>query len=88
MWDNLPHVHDNAEVFNVMDAAGHRVLARPKYRPQDGPIEYVFNQLQRELSKIIHTIANEHEFVQAITTIITNITGASIDATFVHCGYA
>jgi len=84
LWDNLTS-HHAPQVFNTVTLAGHRVLARPPYRPVDGPIEYVFNQLQQELSHRIHHIPNEAAFVQEVHAIVTNLGG--FDATFQHCGY-
>ena len=84
MWDNLS-AHHSAQVYNTVTFAGHRVLARPPYRPVDGPIEYIFNQLQLDLTHRIHTIKNEADFIAAVNAIITNLGG--FDATFQHCGY-
>jgi hypothetical protein len=38
LWDNLSS-HGNGNVFNTVTQAGHRVLNRAAYRPEDGPIE-------------------------------------------------
>jgi hypothetical protein len=85
MWDNL-WAHLNGQVHNTVTSAGHRVLARPAYRPVDGPIEYVFNSLQGNISRRIGEIQDDVSFVRVITDIITNLTG--FDAYFVNCGYA
>jgi hypothetical protein len=84
MWDNLS-AHLNAQVYNTVTAAGHRVLRRPPYRPVDGPIEYVFNTLQGEISRRIGEIQDDNSFVAVIRDVITNLTG--FDAYFVNCGY-
>ena len=84
MWDNLKS-HLNNQVYNTIVNAGHRVLRRPPYWPSDGPIEFVFNQVQIQLTKRMYEIKNDNDLVNAMTTILTNLTG--LDATFVHCGY-
>ena len=85
MWDNL-RAHHSPIVYNTVTFAGHDVLARPPYRPCDGPIEYVFNHLQMELTHRIYSIADEASFVNAVMNIITNL-GPGFDACFQHCGY-
>ena len=84
MWDNLT-AHNCAQVYNRVVASGHRVLRRPAYRPVDGPIEYVFNQLQCRLTNRIDEVTDDMSFNTVVHDIITNLTG--FDATFVHCGY-
>ena len=48
LWDNL-NSHKSGAVTNAVYGAGHRVLNRPPCRPQDGPIEHTFNQLEQEV---------------------------------------
>jgi hypothetical protein len=84
MWDNLT-AHNCAQVYNRVVTSGHRVLRRPAYRPVDGPIEYVFNQLQCRLTNRIDEVTDDMSFNTVVHDIITNLTG--FDATFVHCGY-
>jgi len=84
MWDNLT-AHNCARVYNRVVAAGHRVLRRPAYRPVDGPIEYVFNQLQCQLTNRIGEVTDDVSFSTLVHDIITKLNG--FDATFVHCGY-
>jgi hypothetical protein len=85
MHDNLS-AHKEASVQNAITAAGHRSLLRAAYNPVDGPIEYVFNQLQCELTHRINEITDDASFVRVVHSIITNLRG--FDGTFVHCGYA
>jgi transposase len=84
LWDNLS-AHGNDMVLNVVYGAGHRVIARPPYRPWLGPIEFVFNQLQNASRLRDYAVDNGAQFVQIIPRILTNIQG--IEATFTHCGY-
>jgi len=84
MHDNLG-AHKEASVCNAITAAGHRVICRPAYRPVDGPIEYVFNQLQGELTNRMNEVTDEKSFVALVYSVITNLHG--FDETFVHCGY-
>ena len=35
--------HHAPEVFEAIRECGHRVVCRPPYRPQDGPVEYAIN---------------------------------------------
>ena len=84
MHDNLT-AHLDARVTNLIEQAGHRVQARPAYRPVWGPTEYAFNQLQCELTNRVNEITDDTTFAAVVTSILTNLTG--FDATFVHCGY-
>ena len=84
LWDNLS-AHLNAAVFNAVTFPGHQTVARPPYRPEWGPIEFIFNQLEQELQHRIHWIKDENDFHREVMSILTNLSG--FDATFVHCGY-
>ena len=48
--DNLTS-HKAPEVYEAVRERGHRVVCRPPYRPQDGPVEYVINQVCVKLDK-------------------------------------
>ena len=85
LWGNLA-THLAAQVVNAVFAAGHRSLGRPPYRPEDGPIEFAFNDLQCALTHRLGEIHDDNSFVQTLTSIVANM-GAGFDATFVHCGY-
>ena len=61
------------------------MLQRPPYRPVDGPIEYIFNQLQNQLTLRAGEISDDVTFSALVYSILTNLSG--FDATFVHCGY-
>jgi len=84
LWDNLTS-HHSVLVMNSVYAAGHRVVARPPYRPCDGPIEYLFNQLQRELTACPYKIKNDADLQREVSRIVMNLGG--FNATFAHCGY-
>ena len=85
LWDNLA-THHAAQVVNAVFAAGHLCLGRPPYLPEDGPIEFAFNDLQCALTHRLGEIHDDNSFVQTLTSIVANM-GAGFDATFVHCGY-
>jgi hypothetical protein len=67
MWDNL-RSHKSARIINLVYNAGHRIVCRPPYRPQDGPIEYAFNMLEQELPHHLHTVTDDASFVQVQST--------------------
>ena len=48
--DNLT-LHRAPEVYEAVRERGHRVVCRPLYRPQDGPVEYAINQVCVNLVK-------------------------------------
>jgi transposase len=82
--DNLSS-HTNALVRHVVQQGGHRLLFRPPYKPRDGPIEYVFNRLQHELSLRLHEIRNQRDLERSVYDIVRGIT--SFENYFTHCGY-
>jgi hypothetical protein len=49
---------------------GHRIICSAPYCPRDGPVEYVSNRIQHELSLRLHTIRNEVELEQAIYAVV------------------
>jgi hypothetical protein len=53
--DNL-NIHHNPLVLHLIRQRGHRVVFRAPYRPQDGPIEYVFNTIETGLTAAMHAI--------------------------------
>ena len=84
MNDNLSS-HLNARVTATITAAGHRVIARPAYRPQDAPCEFAFNTLQRELDLRAESIQNATDLAREVGSILTAL--LPMDAYFRHCGY-
>ena len=48
LWDNLSSQFSD-EIANEIYALGHRLVPSPAYYPADGPIEYIFNQVETGL---------------------------------------
>jgi hypothetical protein len=86
LWDNLRAHHSPLETNVVYgNPGGHRIIARPPYRPQDGPVEYANNHLLSMIRALCYNISTDAELVGIMPTLISKITG--IPDTFVHCGY-
>jgi len=83
LMDNL-HAHTTPLVQQTITDAGHQLLYRPKYRPADAPIEYVFNTLQAELRVRMREVDGTN-IVDHIRDIIANMNGFQNYFTF--CGY-
>ena len=83
--DNLSS-HRAPEVFEAVRLSGHRVVCRPPYRPQDGPVEYAINQVCQRLvqrwSEVEDLTTMQHVVEEIIDNDINNMEG-----TFLHCGY-
>ena len=86
MHDNVRFHHDG-RVAVTAAAAGHRVLARPAYRPVDGPIEYVFNTLQQDLSARRAHIFNGQDLRREVNNALVSMAARGFDGYFAHCGY-
>lgn len=86
LWDNLGS-HITATVMNIVHSTpgGHRVVARPPYRPQDGPIEYANNKLVTLMRQHCYNITTDDELVQAMPGLIAQLNG--FRETFKYCGY-
>ena len=84
MHDNLAS-HLKIRVAITINGAGHRVIARPPYRPQDAPCEFAFNTLQRELDIRADFIHNAADLAREVSNILTAL--PPMDAYFRHCGY-
>ena len=83
--DNLTS-HKAPEVYEAVRERGHRVVCRPPYRPQDGPVEYAINQVCIKLDKCWSECAD----LVSMKTVVEEIIDGDIsnmDETFVHCGY-
>ena len=80
MWDNLSS-HKTAMVSNLIAASGHRRV--------DGPIEYVFNMLQQQLSVAMYDIDNENHMVTEVTRIMQSVCNIpnGFDNLFQYVGY-
>jgi hypothetical protein len=85
LHDNLTF-HKVPEVYEAVRERGHRVVCRPPYRPQDGPVEYAINQVCVKLD----TCWSECADLESMKTVVEEIIDDDItnmDETFVHCGY-
>jgi hypothetical protein len=83
--DNLSS-HKSLEVLEAVRRRGHRVVCRPPYRPQDGPVEFAINQVCCRLVKRWSEVSD----LQTMQTVIQHIINTEIngmDATFLKCGY-
>jgi len=58
LWDNLSS-HFSDEIAYSIYAQGHNIVPRPAYYPADGPIEYVFNQIEVSLQSNLYHIRND-----------------------------
>ena len=84
LHDNLT-AHHSALVTNTIRRAGHQVLPRPAYRPTDGPIEFVINTLEQELTNRIYHIMDDNDLYRELHSVVAGMRG--FDAYFAHCGY-
>jgi len=84
LWDNL-RAHYCPEVANLIYAAGHAIVPRTPYYPCDGPIEYVFNQLECGLRAHVFSIRCMGDLRRKTYQVFAGLSG--FDATFRHCGY-
>ncbi len=78
--------HRAPEVYEAVHQRGHRVVCRPPYRPQDGPVEYAINQVCGRLEKRWSEVTNLVSMTMVIIDIIKNNIH-NMDDTFVHCAY-
>jgi len=83
MMDNL-NVHTNPMIHQLIRDGNHQPLYRPKYSPQDAPIEYVFNTMQAELRTRLHAITDENIEIH-VQQVIANMNG--FYNYFHFCGY-
>ena len=84
LWDNLSS-HFSDEIANEIYALGHRLVPRPAYYPADGPIEYIFNQVETGLRLNLYNIRNDYDVIACTRFVFSRVQG--IEATFRHCGY-
>ena len=84
MWDNL-NSHFSPETFTAIREAGHSIIPRPPYSPQDGPIEYVFNVIELQLRLRMYRISSNADLEQNMYDTIAHL--GNTDAYFRHCGY-
>lgn len=87
MHDNLTS-HKADEVVDAIYTRGHRVLCRVPYRPNEAPIEWVFDQLACEVRRRWAVIKTEEDLVKQIHNIIESRAGlGGFDDLFKDCGY-
>ena len=87
LHDNL-NSHKSPEIYDLMDKAGHGVLCRPPYRPNEAPIEWVFDQLACEVRRRWEIINNEYDLVREIRDVIDTRAGlGGFNDLFIKCGY-
>jgi hypothetical protein len=85
MCDNL-NVHKSPLVYQAVEGGGrHLIVARPLYMPCDGPIEYIFCQLEAALCKNMAQVASVDDLMDTVRNIVPQLSG--FDQTFRHCGY-
>ena len=62
------------------------MLPRPPWYPEDGPVEYIFNQVDNHLKYIGRDrVRTVDDLIPAIRAGVAAVRG--IGATFLHCGY-
>jgi hypothetical protein len=87
MHDNLSS-HKADDIYEAMDSAGHEVICRPPYRPNEAPIEFAFDQLACEVRRRWEKITTEKELIKEIHDIIKTRAGmGGFDKLFRDCGY-
>ena len=87
MHNNLSS-HKSDEIYHAIYSHGHRVICRVPYRPHEGPIEWVFDQLGCEIRKRWHVIRNEVDLIRETHKIINSRAGfGGFDGVFLSCGY-
>ena len=64
--DNL-NAHHSPVLRHFIHHNGHRIVYRAPYYARDGPVEYVFNRLQHELTIRMHEIYNHIQLEMAVT---------------------
>lgn len=88
MHDNLTS-HKSPMVYEAVRRSGHRVVPRPPYRPQDGPVEYAINQILQELASRWSEV-DEDTTPGGMRTLLEDIIDKGVkgmDALFIACGY-
>ena len=86
--DNLTS-HKSPMVYEAVRRSGHRVVPRPPYRPQDGPVEYAINQVLIELANRWSEVDEDTTPGQFRVLLEDIIDGGikGLDDLFQKCGY-
>ena len=85
LWDNLSS-HKSAAVINAVYEAGLIIIERPAYFPEDGPIEFLFDEIEQSLRYRLYNIRTSVDLLTNVHQIIRDL-GANFNATFAHCKY-
>lgn len=89
LHDNLTS-HKSPIVCEAIRQSGHRVVPRPPYRPQDGPVEKVINQITMKLAKRWSEVGKENSTPGEFRVLLEDIIDkgvSGVDDTFRSCGY-
>ena len=85
-------IHDNYSshksplVTETIRQMGHKVVCRPPYRPQDGPVEFAINQVMTQLTLRWGEVEDLSSMIRVLQDIIDNgLKG--MDDLFKKCGY-
>lgn len=87
IWNNLT-AHQTPVVHNAVTLRPHgrfQIIARPPYRPEDGPIEYIIHQIVMAVEKREMDCTDTPALKRVIEMVTPQITG--VDETFHKCGY-
>ena len=79
-------LHKASEVYEAVRDRVHRVVCRPPYRPQDGPVEFAIkNQVCCGIER--HWLeASDLPTMQTLVKELIDVGISGMDATFVICG--
>jgi hypothetical protein len=83
--DNLT-LHKSPEVYKVVRLRSHRVVCRPPYQPQDGPVEVGINQVCSRLEKFWSEVS-DLQMMRAVVVHIIDNDISNMEETFLYCGY-
>lgn len=84
LMDNLS-AHHSPIIYQLIADAGHRIVFRAPYYPEDGPIEFVFNHIEQRLTDYQYHADDADALRQAVQEIVTRM--ESFENFFTHCGY-
>ena len=87
MHDNLS-AHKSDVIYDLVDKAGHSVICRPPYRPNEAPIEWVFDQVACEIRRRWEIIKDEKDLIKEVRKVIDGRAGiGGFDDLFQKCNY-
>ena len=86
LWDNLSSHFTGNVAENALNAAGHRVIARPSYSPDMAPIESAFSKVKYWLRKHNDDICAGN-FAAAVEMAVLSITPSDVQGWFQDCHY-